>query len=356
MSTRSLQDLTLYVSTLHQDDELLRRIGVYRWLAHKSHTDWLGSGITEGAFISFGYQPDDLLRPASFPPQPTPTDGLGIVRDAAISATADQGAQTGAFSQRFPDLAGHIVHGAKLFKDSCGRCHVPGNAGLWTNEDMQPISAAGGSEPVGRFFSPTVWQRRTQAIRTAILQNLFWVQPRGLLSDGHVVGDAPDNIDGLDLLIRPERCQAPTSPDGSVDLTRASDLYKKLYTVHQGPDHSFRIPSAGMRFELYTRLGNDKPGVLQQISAPDPNRRVREEEERLVARHAYFTKMDDGYYYWDYQKMRREYGILEYGLDPKDPASRARIGGLPAAPHPWCIPAGSSQVDIDDLVAFLLTL
>jgi mono/diheme cytochrome c family protein len=352
MSTRSLQDLTLYISTLHQDDELLRRIGVYRWLAHKGHSDWLGSGVNEGTFIGFGQQPDDLLRPASFPPQPAPTDGLGAVRDAAIAATADQGAPSGAFSRKFPDLAGHIAHGAKLFKDSCARCHVPGNAGLWTNEDMQPISAAGGSEPVGRFFSPTVWQRRTQAIRTAILQNLFWVQQRGLLSDGHVVGDEPDNIDGLDLLIRPERCQAPTNPDGSV----ASDLYKKLYTVHQGPDHSFRIPSAGMRFELYTRLGGDKPGVLQQISAPDPNRRVREEEERLVARHAYFTKMDDGYYYWDYQKMRREYGILEYGLDPKDPASRARIGGLPAAPHPWCMPAGSSQADIDDLVAFLLTL
>jgi hypothetical protein len=39
MSTRSLQDLTLYVSTLHQDDEVLRRIGVYRWLAYKGHSD-----------------------------------------------------------------------------------------------------------------------------------------------------------------------------------------------------------------------------------------------------------------------------------------------------------------------------
>jgi hypothetical protein len=111
-----------------------------------------------------------------------------------------------------------------------------------------------------------------------------------------------------------------------------------------------------MRFELYTRLGPDKTGVLQQIAAANADRQVREEEDRLVARHAYFTKMDDGYYYWDYQKLRREYGILEFGLNPNDPKSRARIGGLPAAPHPWCMPDGSSQPDIDDLVVFLLTL
>src|SRR5262249_13200663 len=137
--------------------------------------------------------------------------------------------------------------------------------------------------------------------------------------------------------------------------SRASDLYKKLYTIRKGADHSFRIPSSGMRFELYTRFGTGKAGVLQQIVAPNVDRRVRKEEERLVARHAYFTKMDDGYYYWDYQKMRREYGILEYGLDPNDPKSRVRIGGLPAAPHPWCLPGDSSQADIDHLVLFLLT-
>ena len=54
--------------------------------------------------------------------------------------------------------------------------------------------------------------------------------------------------------------------------------------------------------------------------------------------------------------MRREYGILEFGLDPQDPQNAPRIGRLPAAPHPWCLPAGSTQTDIDDLVIFLLTL
>jgi mono/diheme cytochrome c family protein len=356
MSSRSLQDLTLYVSTLRQDDELLRRIGLYRWLAGKGHADWLGNAVSEGSFVSFGLPPDVFLKPPGFPPPPAPAGGLGAMRDAAFSAGGGQEAQPDAFAQQFPGLAPHLLRGARLFQDSCARCHAPGNAGLWTNEDMQPISAAGGREPVGRFFSPTSWQRRTQSIRTGILENLFWVQQRGLLSDGHIVSGTSGNIDGLDLLVRPERCHAPTNADGTVDLARASDLYRRLYTIRQGNDHSFRIPGAGMRFEFMTRRGNGETGVLQQLAAPDPGRRVSNEEARLVERHAYFTKLDDGYYYWDYQKMRREYGILEFGLDPADPKTRSRIGGLPAMPHPWCLAEGSSQADIDDLVAFLLTL
>ena len=359
MSSRSLQDLTLYASTLHQEDELLRRIGMYRWLAYKGLssllTDAGGHVVNEGTFISLGYPPESLTRPASFPPLPEPSSGLGTVRDAAIAQNAADPALADPFAKEFPSLAGRLAHGAQLFKGSCARCHSPGNAGLWTNEDMHPISAAGGSEPTGRFFSPTVWQRRTQSIRTAILENLFWVERRGLLSDGHIVGNAPDNMDGLELLVHPDRCQAPLIADGSVDLARASDLYKRLYTIRQGADHSFRVPSAGMRFELYTRFG-ESPGVEQQILAPKPDRVVTGPEARFVERHAYFTKLDDGYYYWDYQKMRREYGILEFGLDPQDPQNAPRIGRLPAAPHPWCLPAGSTQTDIDDLVIFLLTL
>jgi hypothetical protein len=351
MSSRSLQDLTLYDSTLHQEDELLRRIGMVRWLAHKGFGGWLGAGVDEGSFVAFDNPQAAILQPASFPPAPAPASGLGGLRDAALAP----GAAADPFAARFPELARHVAHGARLYQASCGRCHAAGNAGTWTNEDMHPISAAGGAEPVGRFFSPTAWQRSTQSIRTAILTNLFWAQRRGLLSDGHVVGDAPDNMDGLDLLVRPERCRAPLNPDGSVDLAHASDLYKRLYTIRQGADHSFRIPSAGMRFELLTRFG-PQPGRLQQIVSPDPKRLVSADEARFVERHAYFTRMGDGYDYWDYQKMRREYGILEFGLDPADPASRARIGGLPAAPHPWCLPDGAAQGDVDDLVAFLLTL
>jgi hypothetical protein len=96
--------------------------------------------------------------------------------------------------------------------------------------------------------------------------------------------------------------------------------------------------------------------VLRQIASPKPDRLVTENEARLVERHAYFTRLDDGYYYWDYQKLRRTYGELEFGLNVNDPAQRTRIGGLPPTPHPWCLPDGSSRQAIDDLVAFLLTL
>jgi hypothetical protein len=162
-------------------------------------------------------------------------------------------------------------------------------------------------------------------------------------------------MDGLEILVDPARCQAPLNSDGSVDLAHSSALYRRLYTIRQGSNHSFRIPGAGMPFEFMTRFG-DPPTRLRQVVAPRPDRLVTEAEGRFVERHAYFTKLDDGYYYWDYQKMRREYGMLEFGLDPADPTQRGRIGGLPAAPHPWCLPAGASQQMIDDLVTFLLTL
>jgi hypothetical protein len=355
MSSRSLQDLTLYVSTLKQDDELLRRIGMYRWLKYKRQTALLGAEpVSEGALVSYLYPQEQLLRPEQFPPARGPASGLGTIRDAAVADPIGASAMAEPFAQRFPDLARHIVAGAQAFAGNCQRCHAAGNAGTWTNEDMMPISAAGGAEPVGRFFSPTGWQRSVQSIRTAILQNLFWVQRRGLLSDGHVVGNAPDNMDGLEILIDPARCQAPLNPDGSVDLDHASPLYRRLYTIRQGDDHSFRIPGAGMRFEYTTRFA-DPNGVLRQVAAK-PDRLVTETEARFVERHAYFTKRDDGYYYWDYQKMRRAYGELEFGLNPNDSGQRSRIAGLPAAPHPWCLPAGSSRQTIDDLVAFLLTL
>jgi hypothetical protein len=359
MSSRSLQDLTLYVSTLRQDDELLRRIGMYRWLKHKGQISLLGGTadqpISEGVFVSYLYPQDQLLQPMRFPPIAGPGSGLGAIRDAAVADPGGTRALAEPFAQRFPELARHIVTGSQVFAGSCQRCHAAANVGTWTNEDMQPISAAGGAEPVGRFFSPTTWQRQVQSIRTAILQNLFWVQRRGLLSDGHVVGSAPDNMDGLETLVDPARCQAPLNADGSVDLDHATGLYRRLYTIHQGADHSFRIPSAGMRFEYNTRFG-DPAYMMKQVVAAKPDRVVTEPEGRLVERHAYFTKLDDGYYYWDYQKMRREYGKLEFGLNPADPAQRQRMGGLPAAPHPWCLPAGASRQTIDDLVTFLLTL
>jgi hypothetical protein len=358
MSSRSLQDLTLYNSTLRQEDELLRRIGMYRWLRHRGLMSLLGATseqpVSEGAFVSYLYSKEDLLNPMRFPPG-DPLSGLGQIRDAAVSDPSGEKARAALFAQRFPELTRHIVAGARRFATACQRCHAAGNAGTWTNEDMFPISAASGGEPVGRFFSPTTWQRSVQSIRTAILENLFWVQRRGLLSDGHIVSNAPENMDGLDLLVRPQRCQAPLKADGSVDLDHASELYRRLYTIGEGQDHSFRIPGAGMRIEYTTRF-RDPPGMLRQVMSPKPDRLVTEPEARLVERHAYFARREDGYYYWDYQKMRMEYGKLEFGLNPSDPAAASRMGGLPAAPHPWCLADGTPQQAIDDLVMFLLTL
>jgi hypothetical protein len=105
------------------------------------------------------------------------------------------------------------------------------------------------------------------------------------LSDGHIVGGAPDNMNGLELLAHPDRCQAPLNADGGVDLARASDLLQATYTIRQGADHSFRVPCAGMRFELYTRFGT-RPGVEQQILVPKPDRMVTGPETRFVERHA----------------------------------------------------------------------
>ena len=58
------------------------------------------------------------------------------------------------------------------------------------------------------------------------------------------------------------------------------------------------------------------------------------------------TRLDDPtHYYWDYQKMRREYG-------PNGIGTAAPIG-MPAAPHPWC---AGGRAEMGDLLLYLLTL
>src|SRR5262249_34409963 len=108
MSSRSLQDLTLYTSTLRQEDELLRRIGMYRWLAYKGLVGLLadagGRPANEGAFVSLGYPPESLTQPTSFPPLPQPSSGLGTVRDSAIAETSGERALADPFAQQYPNL------------------------------------------------------------------------------------------------------------------------------------------------------------------------------------------------------------------------------------------------------------
>ena len=68
---------------------------------------------------------------------------------------------------------------------------------------------------------------------------------------------------------------------------------------------------------------------------------------RFVERHKYFSSVagDNDFYYWDYQKMRAQYGPDEMGTPGPI--------GMPAAPHPWCAPNAAS---VSDLVQYLLTL
>ena len=68
---------------------------------------------------------------------------------------------------------------------------------------------------------------------------------------------------------------------------------------------------------------------------------------RFVERHKYFSMRagDSDYYYWDFQKMRTQYGPDEMGTS-------APIG-MPATPHPWCAKSAS---DVANLVQYLLTL
>jgi len=188
---------------------------VCRWLKHKDLLHLIsenGNVPNEGTFVSFDNNPG--LTPASFPPRKDNPGGLADIRDLGEEATklkGDEGKPT--FAQTFPKLVNKIVSGRQIFDNRCVSCHTPNN-GAWTNEDMHPISEAGGKHPVGRYFSPSIWQQKVQSILVAILQNLFWAQKRGLLSDGHVMAEDAkknENINGLETLVHPDRCKADSN-------------------------------------------------------------------------------------------------------------------------------------------------
>ena len=107
-----------------------------------------------------------------------------------------------------------------------------------------------------------------------------------------------------------------------------------------------------------------QPGSADQpITTPDLNRRG---DVFRVPKSAYWTKLEQGYkrnkfitrhkyfvsadwdkdhYYWDYQKMRAEYGPAEMGTPSPI--------GMPASPHPWC---AQNQSEVSDLVKYIMTL
>ncbi len=243
LGAEALKDLTAYMSSLDREDDLLRHIGMYRWLQRAGLHDDLG-GAEEGQFVQQG-----------------------------ISA--------------FPRLGQRLERGRAAFERDCLRCHQS-NFGTWSDEQMFSLSE------VGTYFSPSIFQREVQSIRTAYLRNLYWIELRGLLHDGHVRSLAD--------LVHPDRCR------------ENSQLHQRYYTLNAD---TFKIPK----------------GTPAQ--------------ERALRRHTYFVDVprDPAHLYWDYQLMRREFGKREFGTTTSVP--------LAAVPHPWC--AGDVN-RVTDLVTYLMSL
>lgn len=276
MRAKQLQALTAYMTTLDANDSELRNAGLYRWLKNlgKLNAQTGRSDVSEGEFVQAGW------------------NAWSGVRNS-------------------------IAQGKAVFDRDCASCHRD-NLGANSNEKMFKLSE------VGRFFAPTIYHRKQQSIRATFLRDLYWVQHRGLLSDGHVRN--------LEDLVNPQRC------------SEGSPLYNQYYTLHSavvpplgGPDFPQPYPAHNRRGDVFR---------VQKFASTAANDEGAK-RNRFTERHKYFVTLpgDNNWYYWDYQKMRREYGPGELGT--------AAPIGLPAAPHPWC---AANSGDMDALVEYLLTL
>jgi hypothetical protein len=276
MGKPGLQALTAYMTTLDQHDNDLINAGLYRWL---KHTGRLGAQtgdatLAEGEFVARGWQD-------------------------------------------FPGVQAAVDAGQVAYDRDCGSCHNDA-LGANTNERMFRL------DEVGRFFAPTIYQKDQQSIRASFLRNIYWVQSRGLLSDGHV-----RNVEDL---VHPQRCQ------------EGSPLYNQYYTLHPpvrpalgSADQPANWPDLNRKGDVFRVPRSDEKWF-------DP---VPAQRNRFIERHKYFTLVswDSKHYYWDYQKMRAEYGPAEMGTPTPI--------GLPATPHPWC---AASPADVMSLVQYVLTL
>jgi hypothetical protein len=274
MRADALQAFTAYMTTLDGHDDELRAVGLYRWLDWKNLLEKQTGQVDEG------------------------------------KGRTDEGTFVQNGWQKYPEVVKAVARGAKTFASACGKCHTD-RLGANTTERMIPLHL------VGRFFAPTRYQKEMQAIRATFLRDLYWVQHRGLLTDGHVRN--------LEDLVDPDRCR------------EGSTLYKQYYTVHT----PVKLSSPGPDFpEPYP--ADYERGNSFRVAKRSP------EADRFVMRHRYFTDKvdgDDGHFYWDYQAFRKNYGPYELGT--------AAPIGLPAAPHPWC---ASDASQVNDLVEYLLTL
>ncbi|MCD8522782.1 MAG: hypothetical protein LRY66_03275 [Saccharospirillaceae bacterium] len=276
MSKEWLEALTAYMTTLDQDDDDLRNVGLYRWLkySNKLSAQTGNAQLSEGEFVQSGWQ-------------------------------------------QYADVSAAVNRGKATYERDCSSCHSDG-VGANTNEKMVRL------DEVGRFFTPTIYQKETESVRATFLRDLYWTQHRGLLSDGHVRN--------LEDLVSPQRCRP------------GSNLYNNYYTLHApvrpdagGPDHVTPFPDLNRKGDVF-RVPKSK-----YLTKLDKGYK----RNLFIERHKYFVSVpwDKDHYYWDYQKMRAEYGPDEMGT--------AEPIGMPAAPHPWC---AQNNAEVDDLVQYLLTL
>lgn len=242
-------------------------------------------------------------------------------RNKLAAQTGSSALSEGAFVengwQSFAGINSVVNQGKQTFDRDCGSCHAD-QMGAHTDERMVRL------DEVGRFFAPTIYQKEQQSIRTNYLRDMYWTQSRGLLSDGHVRN--------LEDLVNPDRCVEGTA------------LYNQYYTLHAPVRPDVGSPDQPKAWPDLNRKG-DVFRVYKNVEYS--SRDASTKRNRFIERHKYFVEVpwDDENYYWDYQKMRAEYGPDEMGAD--EPI------GLPASPHPWC---AASPSEVDALVEYVLTL
>lgn len=217
----------------------------------------------------------------------------------------------------YPNVVAAVNQGKASFDNACASCHQD-SLGAHTDENMLPLNE------VGHFFAPSLYQQETQSIRVGYLRDMYWTQHRGLLSDGH--------IRNLEDLVHPDRCNS------------GSELYNQYYTLHPpvvpalgGPDFPAPYPATNRKGDVFR--------VPKSPSATPGD--TGDQRNTFIERHKYFVEVpwDSEHYYWDYQKLRAEYGPDELGTPTPI--------GMPAAPHPWC---ASSAPEVANMVQYILTL